>query len=119
MANPSPDNEPEKLKRSMYYVFGVMFSVYQLAIAAGLFIVFIWPRPPNAAISKLLIEHFVAIVGLPCAALMAFTIVWILRVTEGPIEVEMLGFKFKGGAGPAILWTVIFLAITLALRVTW
>ncbi len=68
---------------------------------------------------QLLVTHYVAIVGLPTAAIAAFMLMFLFRQSSGPIELEALGFKFKGAAGPVILWVVCFLAMTLALKVTW
>jgi hypothetical protein len=68
---------------------------------------------------ELLIQHYVAIVGLPTAAMAAFMLIFLFRQTSGPIELEGLGFKFKGAAGPIVLWMLAFLAMALALKVTW
>lgn len=46
-------------------------------------------------------DHFQAIVGLPGAA---FVLVVVLRQTDGPIEFDGLGFKFKG-AGQVVMWS--------------
>jgi hypothetical protein len=68
---------------------------------------------------EVLRDHFASIMGLPGAAAVAFTIVVFLRQTEGPIEFEGLGFKFKGAAGQVILWIACFLAIAAAIKWTW
>ncbi len=64
-------------------------------------------------------QHFPAIIGLPMAAICALFIVMILKYTSGPIEFELLSFKFKGASGQIIFWVICFLAITLAIRVLW
>ena len=51
---------------------------------------------------EVLRDHFAAIIGLPGAAAVAFALVVFLRQTDGPIEFEGLGFKFKGAAGQVI-----------------
>jgi hypothetical protein len=43
----------------------------------------------------------------------------VLRSTEGPMEFEGLGFKFKGAAGPVVLWAMCFIVIVLGIRVLW
>src|SRR5258708_40064336 len=48
-------------------------------------------------------EHFPATMGLAGASIVSFAIVVFLRQTEGPIELEGLGMKFKGAAGEGIL----------------
>lgn len=64
-------------------------------------------------------DHFAAIIGLPSAAAVSFAIVVVLRQTDGPIEFEALGFKFKGTAGQVVMWIACFLAIALAIRMCW
>ncbi len=63
--------------------------------------------------------HFPAIIGLPGAAVVAFTLVVFLRQTDGPLEFEGLGFKFKGASGQVAMWIACFLAITLAIKALW
>jgi hypothetical protein len=63
--------------------------------------------------------HFAAIVGLPGAAAVAFVIVVFLRQTDGPVEFEGLGFKFKGAAGQVVMWVLCFLAIAIAIKAVW
>jgi len=42
-------------------------------------------------------QHFAGIVSVPLASIGALCVVLVLRSTEGPMEFEGLGFKFKGG----------------------
>ena len=64
-------------------------------------------------------QHFTALVGLPAAGTCSFMIVIALRHLEGPIEIEGLGFKFKGASGPAILWMICLLVITWSIKILW
>ncbi len=64
-------------------------------------------------------EHFAAVVGLPAAAVASMCIVLFLEYSTGPIEFEGLGFKFRGAAGPVVLWVFCFIAITIAIKVLW
>lgn len=64
-------------------------------------------------------KNFIVIFGLPLGALLALFIVVFLEYTRGPIEFEGLGFKFKGGSGPIVLWVLCYLAITLSFSVLW
>jgi hypothetical protein len=64
-------------------------------------------------------KQFAATVGLPFAALAAFCIVTILEASYGPIEIEGFGIKFKGAAGPAIIWIFTFLSITSSIKLVW
>jgi hypothetical protein len=61
-------------------------------------------------------EHPAAMLGLPLIAIAALCLVLILRSTGGPIGFEALGLKFKGAAGPIIMWVITFLAMVLAIK---
>jgi hypothetical protein len=67
----------------------------------------------------LLRDHFAAIVGLPGAVMVAFALVVFLRQTDGPVEFEGLGFKFKGASGQVIMWAVCFLSMAVAIKMCW
>jgi hypothetical protein len=64
-------------------------------------------------------DHFRVIVGLPMAAVAALFIVLLLRSTQGPIEFEAVGLKFRGASGPITLWLLCFIGITLAIKLLW
>jgi hypothetical protein len=67
----------------------------------------------------LLDERFAAMAGTPLAAVTAFCIVSVLKVTNGPIEFEGFGFKFRGASGPIVLWLLCFGAIACAFYFLW
>jgi hypothetical protein len=95
------------------------------AVAAGLLTIFAvvalffsvirhfkqWP--------DVLAQHFAAVVGLPVAVTVAFVIVSFLRQTDGPIEFEGLGFKFKGAAGQVVMWALCFMSMAAAIHWCW
>jgi len=68
---------------------------------------------------KLLEEHFSVLVVIPFGAGCALIVVILLRATQGPIEFEGLGFKFRGASGPIVLWCIAFLALMAAVRILW
>jgi len=63
--------------------------------------------------------HFAATVGLPGAALAAMAVVLFLEFNAGPIQFEVIGFKFRGASGPVVLWAFCFLAIAAAIKLLW
>jgi hypothetical protein len=67
----------------------------------------------------ILTQHFQAIVGLPAAAAASLVIVFIFSQTGRPIEFEALTIKFKGAAGPVVLWILCFLSIAAAIKILW
>jgi hypothetical protein len=73
----------------------------------------------NHAVFQVGMSHFAATIGLPSAALASLCIVIVLEGTAGPIQLEALGFKFKGAAGPIVFWIFCFLAIAFAIHLLW
>lgn len=63
-------------------------------------------------------KHFAAIVGLP-AAVAALFLVLVLRMADGPIEVEIGPLKFKGAAAPIVFWLLCFLVMAFAIKMVW
>ena len=64
-------------------------------------------------------QHFAATVGLPFAALAALSLITLLEITTGTVEVKGLGFEFKGAGGPIVMWICSFLAIAAAIKMLW
>jgi hypothetical protein len=90
-----------------------------LACVVGILLVFVIEQWNNQAVRQIVMDHLRASVGLPIAGVFAFLVVALFRSTEGQIEFEILTVKFKGAAGPIIMWIFCFLSITLAIRVLW
>jgi hypothetical protein len=64
-------------------------------------------------------DHAMAVVGLPAAAVAAFTLVMVLERSSGPIEFNAAGINFKGAASQITLWLICFLAIAVAIKLLW
>jgi hypothetical protein len=80
----------------------------------------IWGQAaPDTWLTILLDKHYAAMVGTPLSAVTAFCIVTLLEVTNGPIEFEALGFKFRGASGPIILWVFSFLSVGIVFHLLW
>ncbi len=77
------------------------------------------PPEPGNWLTKIAQMHYAALVGTPMSAVTAFCIVSLLEVTNGPIEFEAFGLKFKGASGPIILWALCFSAIVCAFNLLW
>lgn len=58
-------------------------------------------------------------VGTPLAIITAYCLVSLLKVTNGPVEFEAVGFKFRGASGPIVLWVFCFLAIGTMFHLLW
>ncbi|WP_018643768.1 hypothetical protein [Bradyrhizobium huanghuaihaiense] len=96
---------------------------FAIVVTLGAAFVFAWALLVTVTQFKyweeLLRLHFAAIIGLPGAAAASFALVVFLRQTEGPIEFEGLGFKFKGASGQVAMWAVCFLTIAAAIKMCW
>lgn len=90
------------------YFFG--FLIYQ-SLFGG-------PRSDNWFLAMVQ-QHPAATVGVAISAITAFCLVALLEVARGPIEFEVLGFKFRGASGPLILWVFCFLALIFAVWLLW
>ena len=73
----------------------------------------------NSFKERFLIDHFIAIFGLPGAAAASFIIVTLFRQGEEPIRIKGLGFEIQGAAGPVVLWVLCFLAICGGIKLLW
>jgi hypothetical protein len=68
---------------------------------------------------ELVRDHFPATLGLQGAAIISFGVVIFLRQTEGPVEFEGLGMKFKGAAGQVVLWAFCIIVLALCGKLLW
>jgi hypothetical protein len=64
-------------------------------------------------------EHFLGTIGLIGITIASFGTVTFLRQSEGPIEFEALGFKFKGASGQVVLWGVCIIILSLCAKLLW
>jgi len=65
-------------------------------------------------------SHYAGTVMAPILAITAFCVVVLLQIaTTDPIEIEGLGFKFRGAAGPVVLWIFCFLALATGVKLLW
>jgi hypothetical protein len=95
-----------------------LFSIFlELFISAQMLFV---RADPNTWLMRLIKQHYAALIQVPAIGLMSFFGVFLFDViSEQEIEFEVLGFKFRGAAGPIVLWVLVFLAITAATYLLW
>jgi hypothetical protein len=125
-AIPHSDIQPDKIAPdARLRLCASWIAVGGTALLASYFFLFlayqlIWgPSVPESWLAILLDEHYAAMAGTPLAAVTAFCIVSVLKVTNGPIEFEGFGFKFRGASGPIVLWLLCFGAIACAFYFLW
>jgi hypothetical protein len=92
---------------------GGLFAV-AIGIAAGSTIILNYQR-----VFEIVLDHYAATMGIPCAGLAALCLVVFLKSTNGPIEFDVFGMKFKGASGPIIMWILCFLAMVAAIHLLW
>ena len=73
----------------------------------------------SSEVFKIVLTHYAATMGIPCAGLAALCLVVFLKTTNGPIEFEVLGMKFRGASGPIIMWILCILAMVAAIHLLW
>lgn len=107
--------EFDKPKIITRVLWGIVLMASILAFAYIFYIIHWAFTSPEAP--KLIAKHFVVILGLPICAIAAFVLVFLLKEGRAPIEIEGFSFKFKGAAGPVILWIFCFLAMVSGIKI--
>lgn len=97
----------------------VCLALIVCSIVGGLTLFAFFVSDVSAFRQTILIDHFIALFGLPAAAAAAFIIVTLFRQGEEPIRIKGLGFEIQGAAGPVVLWVLCFLAICGAIKLLW
>ena len=79
----------------------------------GIFLIFIATELLGKApwIYSIFEKHPAASLFIPLAALASLCNVLILKITNGPIELNFFKIEFKGAAGPIIMWALSFLVM--------
>lgn len=87
----------------------------------GIFLIFVSNEIINGSewITSLLTNNPAVVLCIPLSAIASFCNVLILKITDGPIAFEMIGFKFSGAAGPIVMWVISFLAMCLGVKMLW
>lgn len=96
-------------------MLGGLGAVLLLAVLINIFIAN-WGFDPFKEVVQ---NHFLATVGLSGFAIVSFAVVVFLRNTEGPIEFDVWGLKFKGAAGQVVLWTFCVIVLSICAKMLW
>jgi ABC-type proline/glycine betaine transport system permease subunit len=100
---------------------GGLAIVSALCVAAGAGIpiaLAVWRQEPW--LLKQYEEHFAAVVGMPACALLAFLLVVLLEARYDRVEIEFFGIvRFRGAAGPIILWAFCFFIMACGVKMLW
>jgi hypothetical protein len=98
--------------RSMIVIVAAFSGLFFVFLARALWVEDLW-------LMTILQGHFAGLVAVPLAAMGSLCVVVILRSTDGPIEFEGLGFKFRGASGPVVLWALCFMVMVSGIRLLW
>lgn len=85
--------------------------VYLIAIVAWIL--------NDATLRTLLTAQVRTFVGVPLSAIAGFCIVVVLENQSGPVEIGGFGLKFRGAAGPVMLWIFCTLALVACIKMLW
>lgn len=91
---------------------GALFAVF--FVVGGAYLMLYEPK-----FSAIALGNVPTTIGLPCAALTSLALVVFLRTTDGPIEFDVFGLKFKGASGPIVMWVLCFLSMAGAIHLLW
>jgi ABC-type uncharacterized transport system fused permease/ATPase subunit len=108
---PPKDEGATKRTFQLYAIVCMAFIV--VGYIAALFAIFLNDR----SLPELVHAKMTLVVGLPLAALTAFSLVVILESQSGSIEVKAFGFEFRGASGPIVMWVLCFLSLVTAIKV--
>lgn len=115
------DNQTQYLSEQRFRAIAGWFIFLGTGAFSAVFLFFLifhsWGQ--ESWIIDIVKDHFQATVGLPLAAIASICIVYLFKFVSGDIELEGFGVKFKGAAGPVILWAICFLAISGAIKLLW
>lgn len=92
-------------------------SIFALALIGGVFLLlFIESAYVDRRFNETLYQHLAAAIGVPLSALTALALVLALEQVAGDIQFEALGLKFKGAAGPLVMWVLCFIALVAGIK---
>ncbi|MFO0994230.1 MAG: hypothetical protein U1E67_20120 [Hyphomicrobiales bacterium] len=64
-------------------------------------------------------NHLIGTIGFIGICVISFGIVTFLRQSEGPMEFEALGMKFKGASGQVVLYAFCVVVLSLCAKLLW
>ncbi|MEV6805136.1 hypothetical protein [Streptomyces sp. NPDC051132] len=110
-----------RLRRLVRDLVGGIAILSALGAAAGAGVpiaLALWRQEPW--LLKQYEDHFAAVVGLPACALLSFLLVVLLEARYDKVEMEFFGVvRFRGAAGPIILWAFCFFIMACGVKMLW
>jgi hypothetical protein len=115
--DPSPQEWEARFSKSLR-IIALWGSVAAVAVLSTLVIWFV-VRTSFETWQSIVQSHFLATMGLTGFGIIAFAVVVFLRNTEGPLEFEVWGLKFKGASGQVVIWAFCVVVLSLCAKLLW
>jgi hypothetical protein len=121
MDTPPPTDETpvasqdENLRRTMSWVAVVLVTIFAIAALSRV----VYLAFAERSFFDIAQKQLPAVVGVPLSAVASLFVVLVLRMSSGPIEIELRKLKFKGAAAPIVFWLACFLGIAGAIKMLW
>jgi hypothetical protein len=120
-ANREPEAEVEldrlRFKFSKWALVCIMGTTAILLFS--LFFVIMLSDEYRHRLVMLILDKVPVTIGVPFCGAMAMFVVLLLRATQGPVEFEAAGMKFRGASGPIVMWVLCFIAAIAATKLLW
>jgi len=96
-----------------------LWSSTTLSALSCLGLLYLFVRTDLSVWQDLIKAHFLGTVGLIGIQIASIGTVTFLRQSEGAIEFEGWGFKFKGASGQVVLWGFCVVVLSLCAKMLW
>lgn len=113
--NPNDGKWQDEIRKFIAYAIAVI-GIVSVVLIIGLIAYRDISDGAWYAIAK---EHFAAVIGLPFAAIGSFILVRAFEHESEKISFKAIGIEFNATSGAILLWVVVFLAITVSIKLLW
>jgi hypothetical protein len=113
-----PESEQERKLRMLvdFCILGFTSVFGSILYFGGLY--FLFSDNATWLVNKI-DQHFAGVIMPPLMMLGAIVVVTALKMSETQMKFSLLGFNFEGSAAPIIMWVLVYLVITLSVRILW
>lgn len=111
-----PSERPSIFQYSRFAFYTILLTIASTFLIPFMFL---YLHETDLKIAQVISEHFTVFVALPWAGGATSVIVMMYQFHPGEFVFKFFGFELRGGAAPALLWVICFLAGVLAVKVLW
>lgn len=113
------DDEYETLDTVIRRGFHVAALVVMMLFTLAYLVAIVVWITKDETLRAILTAQMRTFVGVPLSAIAGFCIVVVLENTSGRVEISGFGLKFRGAAGPVVLWIFCTLALVSCIKILW